>query len=304
MVGPETRDDAGVYLVDGLALVATADFITPVCDDARIYGRIAAANSISDVYAMGGRPLFALNLCCFPDRGIPDGVLEDVLLGATDAASDAGAVILGGHSVRDNELKFGLAVIGKADPDRLLTNRDARPGDALVLTKRLGTGILINAFKLDKTGLEVLEPALDEMSRLNDTASRLALEHGSRTATDVTGFGLAGHAAGMAKASKVRIELDSATLPMHDGYVELVERGVTTGATTCNEDNVRDLLEERTALEPARRSLLFDPQTSGGLLIAVEPSRASDLVEELIATGHHAAAIGRVTEGPPGLVIV
>src|SRR3954464_13309153 len=195
LVGPETADDAGVYLLDGHALVATADFITPVCDDPRRFGRVAAANSLSDVYAMGGRPLFALNLCCFPElEGEGAEALGGVLRGAAEALVDAHAVLLGGHSVRDPELKFGLAVIGEADPQRLLTNAGAKPGDRLLLTKPLGTGILINSFKADKIDEAGLDPALVEMERLNAEAARLALAHGVTAATDVTGFGLTGHA--------------------------------------------------------------------------------------------------------------
>ena len=230
-MGPQTGDDAGVFLHDGTALVATADFITPVCDDARRFGRVAAANSLSDVYAMGGTPLFALNLCCFPDKEVPDGVLEDILLGASDAVTEAGAVTLGGHSVRDNELKFGLAVVGRADPDRILTNAAARAGDDLVLTKPLGTGVLINGYKLDKVDAEALEPALAEMERLNLVASRLALEHGARGGTDVTGFGLAGHALGMARASGVAIEIEYRRLPVHEAFFDAVARGVSTGSS-------------------------------------------------------------------------
>src|SRR5262245_6387801 len=163
LVGPETADDAGVYLLDGHALVVTADFITPVCDDPRRFGRIAAANSLSDVYAMGGRPLLALNLCCFPASGIPDGVLSEILQGAAEIMGEADVALLGGHSVRDPELKFGLAVIGEADPDRLLTNAGAREGQRLILTKPLGSGVLINAYKLGKLDDQGLEPALRQM---------------------------------------------------------------------------------------------------------------------------------------------
>lgn len=293
-----------MYLEDGIAMVATADFITPVCDEARVYGRIAAANSISDIYAMGGRPLFALNLCCFPDKELPEGVLADILLGATDAVTEAGAVTLGGHSVRDDELKFGLAVIGRADPERLLVNAGARAGDDLVLTKRLGTGVLINAFKIDKTGLDVLQPALDEMGRLNDRASELALAHASQGATDVTGFGLAGHALGMAKASGVTLEIVFERLAVHDGFYDLVARGVSTGSTESNADNVAGAFDDRAGLTSAQRELIFDPQTSGGLLIAVSHDRSEALLRELLASDHQAAIIGRVVDGAPEVRVV
>lgn len=304
LVGPETADDAGVYLVDGIAMVATADFITPVCDDARRYGRIAAANSISDVYAMGGTPLFALNLCCFPDGEVPEGTLADILLGAADAVKEADAVILGGHSVADDELKFGLAVVGRADPDRLLTNAAAVEGDALVLTKPLGTGVLINAYKVDKLDDEGLEPALVEMERLNSTACRLGLEHGAHAATDVTGFALAGHSLEVAKASGVGIEIDFERLPVLPGFYDLVKRGVSTGSTKNNERNTAGHFEDRAGLDSRQKEVLFDPQTSGGLLLSVPAERAEALVEALLASGHTAAPVGRVTAGPARVTVL
>jgi selenide,water dikinase len=305
LVGPETADDAGVYLLDGHALVATADFITPVCDDPHRFGRVAAANSLSDVYAMGGRPLFALNLCCFPELdGEGAEALAGILRGAAEALVDAGAVLLGGHSVRDQELKFGLAVIGEADRERLLTNAGARPGDRLLLTKPLGTGVLINAFKADKLDEAGLEPALREMERLNDRAGRLAVEHGTRAATDVTGFGLAGHALGMARASKAALRLAFARLPVHDGFYRLAKAGVTTGCTADNAENVSAVFEDRAGLDRLQREVLFDPQTSGGLLVAVPPESAAALLDALLASGHTAAEVGEVLEGPARIEVV
>jgi len=285
-------------------LVATADFITPVCDDPRRFGRIAAANSLSDVYAMGGRPLFALNLCCFPSAEIPDGVLSGILEGAAEAMGEAGAALLGGHSVRDAELKFGLSVIGQADPSRLLTNAGARQGQRLILTKPLGTGVLINAFKFDKLDEEGLEPALRQMERLNSEASRLALEHGVTGATDITGFGLAGHALGVARASGVGLRIFFERLPVYESFYRLAKSGVTTGCTEANEDNVSTVFEDRAGLDKVQRDVLFDPQTSGGLLLATPPDTASALLESLLATGHRAAEIGEVLAGPPRLEVV
>lgn len=305
IVGADTADDAGVFRFGDRALVATADFITPVCDDPPRFGRVAAANSLSDIYAMGGRPLFALNLCCFPElEGEGAEALAGVLQGAAGALADAGAVLLGGHSVRDPELKFGLSVVGEADPGRLLTNAAARPGDRLLLTKPLGTGILINAFKADRIGEEGLEPALREMERLNDVASRLVLEHGARAATDITGFGLAGHALGMARASGVGMRFVFASLPVYEDFYRLVKAGVTTGCTVANEDNVSALLTDRAGLDPIRRELLFDPQTSGGLLLAVPADSAPALLAALLETGHRAAEVGEVVEGAPGIEVV
>jgi selenide,water dikinase len=305
LVGAETGDDAGVYLLGDRALVATADFITPVCDDPHRFGRVAAANALSDVYAMGGRPLFALNLCCFPEVDEEgDKALAGVLRGAAEALVDAGAALLGGHSVRDPELKFGLSVVGEADPDRLLTNAGARAGDRLILTKPLGTGILINAFKVDKLDEDGLEPALREMERLNETASRLALEHGVRAATDVTGFGLTGHALGMAKASGLGMRLTFESLPVHPEVYRLIKAGVTTGCTVANEENVAGVLQDYAKLDKVRREILFDPQTSGGLLLSTPPENAPALLGALLASGHQAADIGEVLEGPARIEVV
>src|SRR5436305_149814 len=305
LVGAETGDDAGVYLFGDRALVATADFITPVCDDPHRFGRVAAANALSDVYAMGGRPLFALNLCCFPELDEEGSrALAAILRGAAEALVDAGAVLLGGHSVRDEELKFGLSVVGEADPRRLLTNAGAKAGDRLLLTKPLGTGILINAFKVDKLDEAGLEPALREMERLNDVAGRLALEHGVHAATDITGFGLTGHALGMAKASGAGIRFVFERLPVHEQVYRLIKAGVTTGCTVANEDNVREFLKDYAGLDKIRREILFDPQTSGGLLLAVPPDTAPALLAALLGSGHQAAEIGEVLDGDVRIEVV
>lgn len=303
LVGPETADDAGVYLLGEHALVATTDFITPVCDDPRRFGRVAACNALSDVFAMGGRPLFALNLCCFPED-VPDGVLAEILHGAVEAMAEAGAALLGGHSVRDPELKFGLAVVGEADRQRLLTNAGARAGDRLLLTKPLGTGVLINAFKFDKLDEAGLEPALREMERLNAVASRLALEHGARAATDVTGFALAGHGLGMAQASGVGLRIEFRRLPVHDGFYALAKRGISTGCTAANEANVAAFFTDHAGLDKLQRELLFDPQTSGGLLLSVPAGNAAALLAALLESGHKAAEIGEVVAGPARIEVV
>lgn len=304
LVGPQTADDAGVYLLDGHALVATADFITPVCDDPERFGRVAAVNALSDVYAMGGQPIFALNLCCFPEKGVPDGALDGILRGAAVTIGEARAVLLGGHSVRDPELKFGLAVVGTADPEHIMTNAAALPGDRLILTKPLGTGVLINAFragKLDETGLE---PALKEMERLNSAASSLALKHGTHAATDITGFGLAGHALEVARASSVGLRIEFGGLPVHEAFYEMVDRGISTGSTPENIRHAAPLLEDTAGLDGPRTKLLHDPQTSGGLLVSVPAVSAAALVSDLVSTGHRAADVGEVLDGPPRLEIV
>jgi selenide,water dikinase len=302
LVGPESGDDAGAYLLDGRALVATVDFIPPVCDDPRRYGRVAAANSLSDIWAMGGEPIFALNICAFP-TDLPEGVGADIVAAGAETLAAAGAVLLGGHSVRDKETKYGLAVVGVAPPDRLMTLSGARAGQKLVLTKPLGTGVLVNAFKFDRLDEAGLEPALAEMERLNRTAARLALDHGATAATDVTGFGLAGHAWNLARESRVRIALRYDALPVHDRFFELVRAGVSTGCTKKNRSHVLDHVAFERALDRVAEELLFDPQTSGGLLIALPAERSESLLAALRASGHRAAEIGEVLAGAAGLVV-
>ncbi len=303
LVGPESGDDAGVYLLGDQALVATVDFIPPVCDDPRRYGRIAATNSLSDLWAMGAEPIFALNLCGFPDS-LPDGVGGEIMAGGLDALEAAGAVLLGGHSVRDQETKYGLAAVGRADPGSLLTLSGARPGQRLVLTKPLGTGVLINAFKFDRLDAAGLEPALVEMERPNAEAARLARVHGASAATDVTGFGLAGHAWNMARESRARFEIDAAALPRFDAFARLVAAGVSTGCTPKNRRYAEPNLKTERELSATELELLFDPQTSGGLLVALPAERTDDLVAALRSTGHLAGEIGVVREGPPTLLVL
>ena len=302
LVGPETGDDAGVFRFEQSSLIATVDFITPVCDDPARFGRVAAANSISDVWAMGGRPLFALNLCCFP-RKVPHEALSEMLAGGAGALREAGAALLGGHTVEDDELKFGLAVIGQADPDRLITNAGARPGQRLILSKPVGTGVMINAFKLDKLDEAGLEPALLEMERLNGPASLLAVEHGVSGATDITGFGLAGHGLNVARSSGVGLRIDFDRIPTYEAFASLVAAGVSTGSTRANEHNVAEYLEDRKGLDEVQRELMLDPQTSGGLLMAVPPENAGSLLQGLLDGGHRAAEIGEVLDGPPRVIV-
>jgi selenide,water dikinase len=302
LVGPGTGDDAGAYLFEERALVATTDFIPPVCDDPRRYGRVAAANALSDVWAMGAEPLFALNLCAFP-ANLPEGVAGEILAGGASALADSECALLGGHSVRDPETKYGLAVVGVADPAGLLTLAGARAGQRLVLTKPLGTGVLINAFKFDQLDEAGLEPALIEMERLNREAGRLALEHGATAATDVTGFGLAGHAWNLARESKLRIELEFGALPVHAAFYDLVRKGVTTGCTKPNRAHAAPHMELADDLGAEELELLFDPQTSGGLLIALPAESSFALLAALKATGHKAASIGSIEAGDAALVV-
>ncbi len=304
LVGSETGDDAGVYLLDGTGLVATTDFITPVCDDAVAFGRIAAANSLSDVYAMGGQPILALNICCFPESKASREDLAGILRGGAEAVAESGAALLGGHSVKDEDLKFGLAVVGRVDPNRILSHAKARPGHQLILSKPLGTGVLINAYRLRKLDAQGLAPALTEMQRLNSAACRLAHEHSVESATDITGFGLVGHALGMAKASGVTIRFFSRELPVHEGFEAMLARGVSTMSTPGNILSAAGFYEEKSRLDKSTKELIFDPQTSGGLLMATPANRAESLLAALNDTGHRAAHIGEVLEGRPKIEMV
>lgn len=298
LVGSDTSDDAGVYLVDdGFALVMTADVITPVSDDAFRFGQVAAANALSDVYAMGGTPLAALNLAFFPRDAIPVDVLRDILRGARDVVERAGAVTIGGHTVRDPEVKFGLAVTGTCDPSHFLPNSGARPGDALVLTKPLGTGLLIDAHRKGLVGEEVLEAPLDLMATLNDVSAAAALRHGARCATDVTGFGLAGHAWEVAQASGVGVRLFVDALPVFEAVFEVMALGASTGMTPENRESLGHSLRINAGVDKARVHLACDPQTSGGLLIGLASEAAGALVEDLRGRGVEAARIvGEVVE--------
>jgi selenide,water dikinase len=301
LVGPETGDDAGVYLLDGTALVATADFITPVCDDPRRYGRVAAANSLSDVFAMGGEVLFALNLCCFPEEDVSQQDLGAILLGAAEAVAEAGGVLLGGHSVKDHELKFGLAAIGRADPDRLITNAAAAPGDRLILTKPLGTGVLFAADMRAKSKGRWIERALAHMLQSNRDGARCILEHGATSCTDVTGFGLLGHLVEMTKASGTDAAIDLAAVPVMDGALATVQAGIFSSLHPQNARLRRAVVNAADYADDPRFALLFDPQTAGGLLASVPEERAEDCVAALKKQGYASAAIvGRVqTQADP-----
>ena len=271
IVGRETFDDAGIFVLrDDLALVQTVDFFAPIVDDPYTFGQIAAANALSDVYAMGGEPLTALAIVGFPAGQLPISVLTDILRGGQDKVHEAGAVLIGGHSIIDEELKFGLSVTGQAHPARLLTNATARPGDRLVLTKPLGTGLLATAAKQDRLA-EVARDALhSSMRALNAVASRAAIAHGISCATDVTGFGLLGHARNIARASGVTLRIDGPRLPELPGARDLWHAGVRTGGAERNESYLGPLADWSRA-DPANRALALDPQTSGGLLLAVPP---------------------------------
>jgi len=272
VVGRETFDDAGVFVVrDDLALIQTVDFFAPIVDDPYVFGQIAAANALSDVFAMGGEPLTALAIVGFPAGKLPNSVLTEILRGGQDKVREAGAVLIGGHSIIDEELKFGLSVTGEAHPDKLLTNAAARPGDRLVLTKPLGTGLLATAAKNGKLADAAIAVLNETMSSLNAPASRAAVRLGLKCATDVTGFGLLGHASHIARASDVLLWIDGAKLPELPSARALWTAGTRTGGADRNEAYLAELVDW-SAAAPADRALALDPQTSGGLLVAVPPA--------------------------------
>jgi len=276
LVGRETFDDAGVFkMSDDLALVQTVDFFAPIVDDPYYFGQIAAANALSDVYAMGGQPITAMNIVAFPTADLPLDVLTEILRGGQDKVHEAGALIVGGHTVIDTELKYGLAVTGRAHPDFLLTNAGAKAGDQLVLTKPLGNGILATAAKRGKLSAEGQRPMLEAMKSLNGAASRAALAVGARCATDITGFGLLGHVLHIARASRVSIRIRLDAVPIFDGVREAVRAGAVTDGSKRNGEYLRPLVRwERGGEED--RAILTDPQTSGGLIVCVPVSRTPD----------------------------
>lgn len=314
LVDASTRDDAAVYqLTPDRAIVATVDFFTPIVDDAYDFGRIAAANAFSDVYAMGARPLLALNLVGWPRDKLPYDLLGDVLRGGADIAREAGAFVLGGHSVDDPEPKYGMVVIGEVHPDRIITLARAQPGDVLVLTKPIGTGVLTTALKRDLVSAADIGEAVRSMATLNAGAARAMLENGAspaiaptpHAATDVTGFGLLGHLNNMLVASGVSAEIDAAAVPLLPNAAALVEQGAIPGGTRRNREALAAKVRFDDAVGEAMRVLLFDAQTSGGLLIAVPQGHVAQLLTALKKEKTPAAAqIGRIVGGPPGTIAV
>jgi selenide, water dikinase len=307
LVGMDTADDAAVYrLRDDLALVVTTDFFTPIVDDPYDWGRIAATNALSDVYAMGGTPLLALNLVAWPREGLSFELLARVLDGGADVVRQAGALVAGGHSIDDAEPKFGLAVVGTVHPDDVLANAGARPGDVLVLTKPIGLGVISTAVKRDSAAPELVAEAIRVMTTLNAGARDAALELGDavHAATDVTGFGLLGHVRELLTASGLAGQIDAAAVPVIDGVRELVAAGMVAGGTQRNHAFVSDVVDWG-ALPEDEQLLLADAQTSGGLVIAVAPERAATLVATLERRQELAAAvIGWTVAGKAGHIAI
>jgi selenide,water dikinase len=295
IVGIETADDAGVYrLSETLALVQTVDFFTPIVDDPFDYGRIAALNSINDVWAMGGTPLTALAVTCFPKKGVDFSILGEIMRGGLHVLTENSVALVGGHSVDNQQIMFGYAVTGTIDPRRVVTNRGARAGDALILTKPVGTGVISTGIKFGKADDEVMRASLSTMLLSGREAARAMVETGAHAATDVTGFALLGHAWEMARASGITLEIESARVPLIEGALELAGQGLLTSGDKSNRLYVGDdvTIDEKVGGQLA--SLLFDPQTAGGLLISVAPKRADELLARLRETYPDAAIIGRV----------
>lgn len=305
LVGLETADDAAVYrLTEDVAIIETVDFFTPVVDEPYLFGQIAAANALSDVYAMGGRPLLALNITCFPTC-LPPEILAEILKGGADKVREAGAIIAGGHTIQDDEPKYGLAVTGLVHPQRIITNAGALPGDVLILTKPLGTGIIATAIKAELVSTECQQAALTSMNALNREAAAAMISVAAHACTDITGFGLLGHTAEMAEASGVSVIFTLHQVPLLPQTAELAAMGLIPGGAYRNRDYLGEKVVFDKNISPAQQAILFDPQTSGGLLIAVPEEKADRLVEKLHTTGVTAACVvGRVVERQNWLIRV
>jgi selenide, water dikinase len=282
LVGYHTNDDAGIYrLSDDLAIVVTADFITPPLNDPYLFGQIAAANAMSDVYAMGGVPKVCLNLVCFPSKRLPPQELHQIVSGALSKITEAGAVLAGGHSVEDDEPKFGLSVVGVVHPDRYWTNNGAQPGDALILTKPLGSGVLFNANLKNRVSRPALDACIAVLTHLNKDAAEAMRAFDIHAVTDITGFGLAGHGLEMAKGSSVTFSINMDSLPIMEQALEMYRTGITTGVNTFNQHLTADHTRFESPLPQWHRQIVYDPQTSGGLLIALPAEQQADLTGAL-----------------------
>ncbi len=297
LVGTETGDDAGVYrLRPDLAIVNTVDFFTPIVDDPYVFGQISAANSLSDVYAMGGEPKTCMNIVCFPKGKMDIEILGEILKGGADKVMESGAVVIGGHSIIDEEIKFGMAVTGVIHPDKIFRNVGVQEGDVLILTKPLGTGIITTALKKGKASEESVNEAVKSMTTLNAAASLVARRHPVHACSDVTGFGILGHALGMASGSGVTLVIESAKLPLLRRAPRLAEKGYITGGCKRNQEYLNDKMVIDKSIREGLIQVALDPQTSGGLLLAVAKRHAAKLVDDLHAAGvSHATEVGYAT---------
>jgi selenide, water dikinase len=306
LVDISTHDDAGVWkLTEDIALIQTTDFFPPLCSDPYEFGQIAAANAISDVYAMGGKPINALNIVMFPQSRIPLDVLRDILRGGMDKITESGAVIVGGHTIDDYPPKYGLAVTGVAHPGKITTNAAARPGEDIILTKAIGTGAIVAGHRIGEVKSDAYRAAIESMRQLNKGGAEIMQNYGSRCATDVTGFSLLGHAMKMANASGVTIEIDAGSVPLLDDAYRLVDMGCIPGASFRNQAFAEEQCNIVAGFDYTMKMLLFDPQTSGGLLFTIAHDKALSAVAELKATGHpHAAIVGRTLPRQATAIII
>jgi selenide, water dikinase len=305
LVGYDTADDAGVFRIDDeRALVQTVDFFTPIVDDPYTYGAIAAANSLSDVYAMGGRPITALAITCFPNEGVEIEMLSQIMHGGVEKLKEAGVALVGGHTVADKEIKFGYSITGLVNPNHIVTNSAARPGDALVLTKPLGIGILTSGIKYNQTSREAAQEAVFHMTTLNYTASEIMLRHETHAATDITGNGLLGHGYEMAEGSRTTLRFQADCVPFIEEAFALAKAGVLPGRVA----KTWKMIEKDTLINPGistpLKNILLDPQTSGGLLIAVSPNDLDGLLEDLTKNNVNGIHVGRVEETQGYRIIV
>ena len=302
LVGIETSDDAGVYLLnEETALVQTVDFFTPIVDDPFTFGQIAVVNALSDVYAMGGKPLTALNLVAFPIKTLSPSILREILRGGLSKMGEAGVALVGGHTVEDPEIKYGLAVTGIIHPDKILSNAKARPGDRLVLTKPIGTGVISTALKGEMASRDAVEKMVECMVTLNREASERMQALGAHACTDITGFGFIGHALEMASASQVGLVVQSARIPLLPKAMEYGTMGMLPGGAYSNRQFFSCKVEADPAVSPPLIDLLYDPQTSGGLLVSLPPDQAERMIEALRHGGHgDSSIVGEVIADHPG----
>ena len=305
LVGFNKADDAGVWRIDDkTALVQTVDFFPPIVDDPYYFGQIAAANALSDVYAMGGRPLTALNIVAFPSSTMPGQILADILRGGLDKIEEAGAVVVGGHSIKDKELKYGVAITGIIDPNRVVTNSGAKVGDKLFLTKSLGTGIITTGIKRNVVSAELTKQVIRQMAELNRTAAELMVQFGVTSATDITGFGLLGHAFEMAHGSGVGMKLYSGAIPLLPEAIRLAGEGVNPGGANDNRGYLEDKVTIAATVDPNLAQVLYDPQTSGGLLIAIPAAQAEQFAAALHEHALPNRVIGEVIAADPPHITV
>lgn len=306
IIGIERSDDAGVYkLNDNLAIIQTVDFLTPIVDDPYIFGQIAAANSISDVYAKGGKPLTAMNIVCFPIQTLDITILREILRGGLDKMHEAGVILIGGHSVDDIELKYGLSVTGTIDPQKVVRNTGAKPGDKIILTKPLGTGIINTALKGGIASREAIEKSIKCMTTLNDKTSSLMMENDIHACTDITGFGLLGHASEMIAGTDTGLIIHYTNVPVISEAIYYADMGLLPGGLQRNRDYRKSMIQIESEVPESIYDILFDPQTSGGLLISLPSKKANSLLKKMHKSGiADAAIIGEITDSPKGKIII